>query len=121
MSVPLYHQIRSLYGYDRMPFSYDVENIGAIDSAVGMIHADFVIAAGDFFEGTFSIRELRDRIVQRPFGTAAGIYAIVLTYLLDPQITAGEIDSFVRLSPNQMTERFAANFKNKLGAERSRA
>jgi hypothetical protein len=57
-----------------------------------------------------------DHIVAHPSGTAAGIYVMVLSYLLDRKISEKQIVGFCRLSPNPMTKEFAERFKAKIVA-----
>jgi hypothetical protein len=113
---PLYDCVRRQYAEDRMPYSYDVESVVEIDPAVQLIHEDFLKVADKFFGHISSMEDLRDHIVAHPFGTAAGIYAMVLSYLLDTEISEKQIDGFCRLSPNPMTKKFAEHFKIKIAA-----
>lgn len=111
---PLYDCVRRQYGEDRMPWSYDIESVVEIDPAVHLIYDDFLKVANKFFGYISSLQYLRDHIVAHPSGTAAGIYAMVLTYLLDKKVTDEQIDGFCRLSPNPMTKKFAEQFKAKI-------
>ena len=104
-----------------MPYSYDVESVVEIDPAVQLVHEDFLKVADKFFGHILSVENLRDHIVAHPTGTAAGIYAIVLSYLLDKELTDAQIDVFCRLSPNPMTKKFAEHFKIKIATAQKRA
>ena len=99
-----------------MPYSYDVESVVEIDPAVQLVHEDFLKVADKFFGHISSIEDLRDHIVAHPAGTAAGIYAMVLSYLLDKRISRAQIDEFCRLGSNPMTKKFAEHFKIKIAA-----
>jgi hypothetical protein len=81
----------------------------------GLVHSDFKKAADTFFGHIQSLRALRDEIVERPFHTAAGIDAMVLSYLIDTDISAKNIDAYAQLNPCQMTEEFTAYFKKEIG------
>ena len=111
---PLYDCVRRQYAEDRMPYSYDVESVVEIDPAAQLVSDDFLKVANKVFGHISTIENLRDHIIAHPRGTAAGIYAMVLSYLLDKKISEKQIDEFCHLSPNPMTKKFAEHFKIKV-------
>lgn len=111
----LYDRILRHHGEDRHPFSYDIQTIDQISAAAELVHSDFLKVATDFFGHTRSLRDLSDEVRTRPTSTGAGMYAMALEYLINPKISAREIDACVRITPNPMTEKFATYFKAELG------
>jgi hypothetical protein len=112
---PLYDRVYRHHDEDRHSYSYDAESIEKIDASARLVYSDFLKAADSFFGHIRSLSDLRDEIKATPFGTGAGMYAMALGYLIDPDISLQEIDVCVRLSPNPMTEKFAGYFKTEIG------
>jgi hypothetical protein len=112
---PLYDCIRRIKSSDRLPHSYSVEAVSEIEVAANLVVEDFLAVADVFFDGICSIRDLRDRVVDRPSGTGAAIHAMALTYLIEPRMNADEINRLAALNPSPMTLRFAMVLKNRIG------
>jgi hypothetical protein len=98
-----------------MPHSYSIEDSSEIENAAKLVVEDFLAVADAFFDSIWSLRDLRARVVERPSGTGAAIHAMALTYLIEPNMDADEINRLAALNPSPMTLRFAMILRNKLG------
>ena len=110
---PLYDSASKIAGTDRTPYSYDVKITDEVDKSAKLAHEDYRRVERRFFGDLSSLANLRDRIVQHPAGTGAALYAIAVSYLLNPRLSAKEVDALATLVTNEMTRDFSAYFKGK--------
>jgi hypothetical protein len=118
VSTPLHQLIVEKCGKERSSLAYNVESEIGILNAAELIYDDFLRVECDFFEGASTIEKLRDRIISHPVSTSSGIDAMVLSYLIDPDISLDELGEYASISENAMTKEFALYFKTNLINER---
>jgi hypothetical protein len=117
----LYDRIRTRTGEGRSSVSYDIIDASLTGDAAKLVGEDFTKVAGDFFDCASSVVELRDEVVTHPSGTGAAMYAMALTYLIDQEITATDIDRLANIRPSPMTTKFASFMKKKIDDRRHAA
>jgi hypothetical protein len=96
-----------------LPSSYDSDDEAHVCARANLIVDDYRMAEMHYFTGSLSVRDLLNRITEKPqdCGTGASISAMALAYLLDPNLAGAEIDVLAKLWPCEMTSKFVNYMK----------
>lgn len=119
VSEQLYGVVVEKLAEGRSWSSYDVEEKIDVALAAKLVYDDFLRVNRQFFNETTTIEKLRDRIASHPINASAGIDAMVLTYIANPNVSLDELERYARLSQNAMTREFSMYFKTEVIEERA--